>query len=193
MFDNATGIGKRINKEVFSTKLFAAFRLHYRLTATFTDPDSGQEKDSVENAVGFIRRNALVPVPHVESLQGLTTYLLQACDGLLSEDHYRKRHAIQALFTTDLEVLRDLPGIGFDACTWLSRRVDKVGNIEVQGVKYFVGSAYAGQRIHTGMRAFTVEARTLVGEVIATHTRNLRWLSRHDPTTRTAADRKSVV
>lgn len=64
-----------------------------------------------------------------------------------------------------------LPGISFDACTWESRRVDKVGNIEVQGVKYSVGDAYRGQRLNIGMRAFTIEARTLQGELAASHTR----------------------
>ena len=171
VFDNATGIGKRINKEVRTTKLFDAFKLHYRFTATFTNPNSGNEKGSVENAVGYIRRNALVPVPHVETYQGLSEYLLDACDELLPNDHYRKDGTIGALFDTDLEVMRDLPGIGFDACTWLLRRVDKVGNIDVTGVKYFVGTEYAGQRVHVGMRAFTMQARTLTGETITTHTR----------------------
>lgn len=171
VFDNATGIGKRINKEVTTTKLFEAFKLHYRFTATFTNPNSGNGKGSVENAVGYIRRNTLVPVPHVETYQGLSGYLLGACDELLPNDHYRKDDTIAALFATDLEVMRDLPGIGFDACTWLLRRVDKVGNIDLAGVKYFVGAEYAGQRVHAGMRAFSLEARTLTGETIATHTR----------------------
>src|SRR5690625_3089742 len=89
VFDNATGIGRRINKQVTMTKLFAAFKLHYRFTAEFTNPDAGNEKGSVENAVGFIRRNALVPVPHVESFQGLTDYLLATCDQLLRSEERR--------------------------------------------------------------------------------------------------------
>ena len=171
VFDNATGVGRRVRNEITTTKLFEAFKLHYRFTAVFTNPDSGNEKGSVENAVGYIRRNALVPIPHVESFQGLSEYLLTVCDGLLQQPHYRKDATIQSLFATDLEVMRELPGISFDACTWESRRVDKVGNIEVQGVKYYVGDAYRGQRLNIGMRAFTIEARTLQGEPAASHTR----------------------
>jgi transposase len=163
VFDNATGVGKRMGKEVTTTKLFTAFKLHYRFTAEFTNPYSGNEKGNVENAVGFIRRNALVPVPHVESFMGLTDYLLTTCDGLLPEQHYRKSATVQSLFTLDMEVMRHLPGVRFDACTWLDRRVDKVGNIEVSGVKYYVGDAYNGQRVHVGLRAFAVEARNLAG------------------------------
>ena len=81
VFDNATGVGKRDRaRRVTTTRLFELFKLHYRVQARFTSPNSGNEKGSVENAVGFIRRNFLVPIPHVESLQGLTTVLLQAGD-----------------------------------------------------------------------------------------------------------------
>ena len=171
VFDNATGIGKRIKQEVTTTKLFTAFRLHYRFTAEFTNPYSGNEKGSVENAVGFIRRNLLVPVPHVETFTGLSDYLLAGCDGLLSRKHYRKEATIQALLAQDLEVMRHLPGVRFDSCTWTDRRVDKVGNVDVEGVKYYVGDAYTSQRVHVGLRAFTVEIRALAGAQITTHTR----------------------
>ncbi|WP_425490007.1 hypothetical protein [Leucobacter denitrificans] len=43
--------------------------------------------------------------------------------------------------------------------------------MDVVGVKYYVGDAYSGQRVHVGLRAFTLEVRTLAGEQIATHTR----------------------
>ncbi len=171
VFDNATGIGRRVKQEVTTTKLFTAFQLHYRFAAEFTNPYSGNEKGSVENAVGFIRRNALVPVPHVESFSGLTHYLLTACDELLPQLHYRKEATIQWLLAQDLEVMRHLPGVRFDPCTWVDRRVDKVGNVEVGGVKYYVGDAYTGQRVHVGLRAFTVEVRALTGEQITTHAR----------------------
>lgn len=171
VFDNATGVGKRIKQEITTTKLFTAFQLHYRFTAQFTNPYSGNEKGNVENAVGFIRRNVLVPVPHVESFTGLSDYLLGACDGLLLEKHYRKEVTINVLFAGDVEVMRHLPGVRFDPCTWTDRRVDKVGNVDVAGVKYYVGDAYTGQRVHVGLRAFTIEARTLAGEQIVTHTR----------------------
>jgi hypothetical protein len=160
-----------VRKEVTTTKLFEAFKLHYRFTAVFTNPDSGNEKGSVENAVGYIRRNVLVPIPHVESFQGLSEFLMSVCDELLKKPHYRKDATIEALFAADLDVMRPLPGISFDACTWKSRRVDKVGNIEVAGVKYYVGDAYSGQRLRIGMRAFTMEARTLTGESVASHAR----------------------
>lgn len=39
------------------SKPFAAFKAHYRLTARYCNPNSGNEKGNIENAVGFLRRN----------------------------------------------------------------------------------------------------------------------------------------
>ncbi|QIM19039.1 transposase [Leucobacter coleopterorum] len=146
MFDNVTGVGKRDwVRRVTTTRLFELFKLHYRVEARFTSPGSGNEKGSVENAVGYIRRNFLVRLPHVESLPALTTVLLSACDGLLATTHYRKHDTIGAWFQDDRQAMLPLPGIGFDACTWPSRRVDLVGNLQINEVKYHVGNEYAGQ------------------------------------------------
>jgi len=49
IFDNATGIGKRVEKQVVETQLFSAFRLHYRSHSRYCNPDSGHDyaEDSV--------------------------------------------------------------------------------------------------------------------------------------------------
>ena len=62
VFDNATGIGRRVQKILEMNEGFSRFRLHYRFNTTFANPRSGWEKGSVENAVGTIRRNLFVPV-----------------------------------------------------------------------------------------------------------------------------------
>jgi len=56
VMDNATGAGRRNAKgEVALTGVFSAFVAHYRLEVRFCNPYSGNEKGSVENAVGFLR------------------------------------------------------------------------------------------------------------------------------------------
>ncbi len=68
VMDNATGAGRRNAKgEVTLTGVFSAFVAHYRLEVRFCNPYSGNEKGSVENAVGFLRRNLMVPPMHAES------------------------------------------------------------------------------------------------------------------------------
>ena len=49
VFDNATGIGKRVGTRVVETKLFGAFKLHYRSESRYCNPYSGHDysEDSV--------------------------------------------------------------------------------------------------------------------------------------------------
>ncbi len=42
---------------------FAAFRAHHAYQSRFCNPGEGHEKGLVENLVGYIRRNVLVPIP----------------------------------------------------------------------------------------------------------------------------------
>src|SRR5699024_2312815 len=50
VFDNATGIGRRVRTRITETKLFEAFKNHYRSESRFCNPESGHEKGNVENA-----------------------------------------------------------------------------------------------------------------------------------------------
>ena len=82
VLDNATEAGRRVRGEVTESHLFSLFRAHYRMGSRYCNPNSGNEKGSVENAVGFIRRNLLVPVPAVGSLAELNAMLRDGCDRL---------------------------------------------------------------------------------------------------------------
>lgn len=44
----------------------------------------------MENAVGFLRRNIMVPMLNAESHGQLTRYMLERCDAMAKETHYRK-------------------------------------------------------------------------------------------------------
>ena len=64
VMDNATGAGRRNARgEVTPAAVFDAFLAHHRIDARFCNPYSGWEKGSVENAVGFLRRNLMSPPP----------------------------------------------------------------------------------------------------------------------------------
>lgn len=55
IFDNATGIGRRICNQLQENRVFTQFRLHYRFSARYCNPNSGHEKGSVESNVGYLR------------------------------------------------------------------------------------------------------------------------------------------
>ena len=59
VLDNATEAGRMVRGEVTESRLFSQFRAHYRFESRYCNPYSGNEKGSVENAVGFLQASAL--------------------------------------------------------------------------------------------------------------------------------------
>ncbi len=152
IFDNATGIGRRVGQQVTESRLFSSFKLHYRSTARYCNPYAGNEKGNVENAVGFLRRNLMVPEPQAATLAGLNQVLLARCDGLAVKEHWRKHVPIGELFADDVGTCLALPSTGFDPVRYESRTTDKTGTLLIDGNPYTAGPAFAGRRITIGIR-----------------------------------------
>ena len=55
---------------------YSSLRGHCLFDGHFCNPGEGHEKGSVENLVGYVRRNAMVPVPDVPDLEALNRQLL---------------------------------------------------------------------------------------------------------------------
>ena len=62
---NATEAGRMVRGEAAESALFSRLRAHCRCASRYCSPCSGNEKGSVENAVGFLRRSLLAPRPSV--------------------------------------------------------------------------------------------------------------------------------
>ena len=159
IFDNATGVGRRTGAKVIESKLFAAFKLHYRTTARYCNPYSGHEKGNVENDVGFLRRILMVPEPVAITLTGLYTNFLARCQDLALTPHWRKHQPIIELLAEDLATCLDLPGVDFDPVRHESRKADKTGTITVDDKFYLAGPSF-------GSRALTVAIRHDVIDIL---------------------------
>lgn len=115
VLDNATEAGRMVRGEVTESRLFSQFRAHYRFESRYCNPYSGNEKGSVENAVGFLRRNLLVPVPAFGALPELNAFLAEGCarvnaaarcrDGRPHGEAYREDLA--AMRASTVEILAD--------------------------------------------------------------------------------------
>lgn len=150
---NATEAGRMVRGEVTESRLFSQFRAHYRFEARYRDPYSGNEKGSVENAVGFLRRNLLVPVPSFGSMEEPSRYLAAGCAGLNAASRARDgRPTPEALAE-----MRALPGVPFDAVRWVPAKADKRGCVTAAGREYVAGPAWHDRRLLVGLRAGTVE------------------------------------
>ena len=150
-FDNTSTIVTRIIKGGGRnmTDRFTRFCEHYRFKPVFMNPESGWEKGNVENKVGYLRRNQLVPVPQFSSLQEKNVELLQACDRDMQREHYDKKQMICALFQEDKTGLLSLPSVRFDTSGYGSSLTDKYGRFTLDGGKYrySVSPAYCEKTI----------------------------------------------
>ena len=88
---------------------FERFVLHHGFKAVFCNPNKGQEKGSVENKVGYKRRNFFVPVPTIIDLNKFNENLLIQCDEDLKREHYQKKELICELFAEDISEMNPLP------------------------------------------------------------------------------------
>lgn len=147
VFDNATGIGRRFGKVIEESALFRSFRAHHRFTSVFCNPYSGNEKGNVENAVGFIRRNFLVPVPQVVDIDQFNRDFLVRCDGLGEQPHYRKGLLIRDLLVTDRSEGIPLPRTEFTAARVETRIADKEGRVKIGGTLYLASPALHGLQV----------------------------------------------
>lgn len=123
------------------TDRFVRFQEHYRFIAKFMNPESGWEKGSVENKVGYLRRNNFVPVPSFPSLTEKNKELLSDCDRDMQREHYDKGRNIQELFQEDKAALLPLPSVRFDTSGYNSAVTDKYGKFILNKGKHRYSSS----------------------------------------------------
>lgn len=168
VFDNATGAVHRVAwDKITIVDVFRRFVEHYRVEVRFCDPAGGWEKGSVENAVGFLGRNLMVPMPNAESYRELTSWMLPRRDEIAGNTHYRKDVPISDLFAGEKTRMPPLPRVPYDACRWVTRRADREGNVEIDSNRYLAGPSWRGWALEVGLRAFQVEIRTQDGRFVA--------------------------
>lgn len=120
------------------TERFQLFCEHYRIKPVFMNPESGWEKGNVENKVGYLRRNELVPVPQFADLATKNRELLGACDKDMEREHYDddQNRLISELFEEDKKALRPLPTVAFDTALYTTVRTDKYGKFTLDNGRH---------------------------------------------------------
>lgn len=172
VLDNATEAGRMLRGIVTESELFSHFRAHYRCEVRFCNPHSGNEKGSVENAVGFLRRNLLVPVPEAASVDELNEGLRAGCERINAGARNRAGAPTPEALREDLAGMLALPGAPFDAVRWTHARADKRGYVRVDGNLYCVGPAWHDRELVVGVRARSVEVLADRGRRVATLARS---------------------
>lgn len=120
------------------TERFQRFSEHYRFKPIFMNPEAGWEKGNVENKVGYLRRNELVPIPAFEELAVKNTELLSACDLDMEREHYDddQNRYISEIFEEDKAALLPLPATPFNTSLYTTATTDKYGKFTLDKGKH---------------------------------------------------------
>lgn len=151
---------------------FVALRSHYGFESWFCQPgeDGAHEKGGVEGEVGRFRRNHLVPVPVVESMEELNELIAAAMAADDTRFIAHRRITVGEHFELEAPALAPLPAEPFDATTISSHRVDTKSRVCVRQANYSVPARYVRQRLDVRVGAETIEVLDGV-TVVARHRR----------------------
>ena len=89
---NATEAGGTAFGKVTGSAPSSRLRSHCRCESRCRDPCPGNEKGSAEDAVGFLRRSLLAPVPEVSSMDEPDELLRKGCERI--SDASENRHGV---------------------------------------------------------------------------------------------------
>ncbi len=95
---------------------FIALRSHYLFESHFCTPGQGNQKGGVEHAVGFGRRNFLVPIPQVANFAELNALLLAQCQADDARQVDGQAVTIGAAWALERPLLRALPAQDYACC-----------------------------------------------------------------------------
>lgn len=160
-FDYFNGIPKRVIfdnakvavKEGFGLyakpqNTYLSFSAHYAFNLDFCNPAKGNEKGLVENLVGYSRRNFLVPVPKLKSIEELNRNLLKSCL------KYRETHKIQGksasvktMYAEEIKCLCAIPRFKFDTSKTAVAVVDDCSTVRYEKNNYSVPTKYLRQEV----------------------------------------------
>jgi transposase len=103
------------------TREFLRLQSHFAFAAHFCRLRQAHEKGHVENGVGYVRRNFLVPVPQADSWDELNERLAAACRREFERTGAGRDRVTAELLTADRAAFLPLPADPFEA-----RRVEPV-------------------------------------------------------------------
>lgn len=177
VFDNATGVGRRIGDEIREAQLFQQMRAHYGFLVRFCNPNAGHEKGNVENKVGTVRRNRFVPIPSYDNIEEYNRSLLRDEDRPADTVeraimHYKKGRPISELFEEDRRALKPLSAYPFNVCRFSYVTADSYGKVRLDEHHFYsTCPEFGGTEVLVGVKAHTIEIYNECGAPVTVHRR----------------------
>ena len=126
------------------TQAFTHLQSHYLFRDRFGRPGKGNDKGKVEALVKTARRRFMVPIPKVHDLSVLNERLLARC---LERLDALEAGGQAAALLADLEALRDLPAVPFEACEHVPGQISSTALVRYRLVDYSAPAAHAHKKV----------------------------------------------
>jgi transposase len=172
-FDNMSTAVKVIKAhgERDVTEGFYRFQCHFGFKSNFCNPASGHEKGSVENCVGYTRRNFFVPIPRFNNLKDYNQGLFDLCEAEMYGEHYKLQRQIKDLFEEDKAAMIAFPEEAFDVCDYAFARTNNYGMVRFQTNSYSTAGNLYRKDVILKVKAHTVTIYTEEGRKVIEHPR----------------------
>lgn len=148
-YDNLTQAVQRVleghNRK--EQQAFVALRSRYLFESRFCTPGQGHEKGLVENQVGYVRRNFMVPVPEATTWAELNAQLQARCEQL--KDHRRRgeEQTIGQRWAEEKPFLLPLPATPFECCVYAPAQANSESLVPFDGNAYSVPTRYGNRKV----------------------------------------------
>ncbi|MER5422380.1 IS21 family transposase [Streptosporangium roseum] len=151
---------------------WTAFREHYGVEAFYCQPGikGAHEKGGVEGDIGWFRRNHLVPIPEVGSLDELNEMIDRWDEADEGRRIGARARTVGEYFAIERPLLRMVSQEPFETGLLLPVRVDRYSQITVRTNRYSVPARFIGRQLRVMLRA----SRLIVydgQQVVAEHDR----------------------
>jgi transposase len=153
------------------TRAFSELQSYYLFAEKFGRPARGNDKGKVEGLVGYVRRNFMVPIPHVNSWEELNAHLAAECRQRRERRLRGHTETIGERFERDRLALLPLPTSVYEACDKQMARVNSLSLVRYRANDYSVPTAYGHREVL--VKGYVHEVAIGCGsEVIARHPRS---------------------
>jgi len=148
IFDNAkVAVKEGFGAHAKTQDRYKALAAHYAFKCEYCNIAAGHEKGLVEGLVGWARRNILVPIPRVATMDELNAEILRRCLKYREHKIKGREQTVGEMAKTTRVRLTQLPRYRFDPSKSMTARVDDFSTVRFDYNHYSVPVKYAGKEI----------------------------------------------
>lgn len=171
-YDNLTQAVQRVleGRNRKEQQAFVSLRSRYLFESRFCTPGQGHEKGLVENQVGYVRRNFMVPIPEADTWAELNAQLLARCERMKEHRRRGEQQTIGERWLEERSLLLPLPATPFEGCVYFPTQANHESLVPFDGNAYSVPTKYGHRKVMVKGFVHRVVI-SLQNEVIAEHPR----------------------